>query len=93
LISSVLRLQWEKSQFVCQMSVYVIFTWRDYRKENGAEILGVYRQEDQARQALSQFATEFFESNGGTFEKGQDFVNVINGSDCQVYEITKMPII
>lgn len=74
-------------------TVYVVFTWKDYRKKNKAKILGVYRNQNTAIQNFQQFAEEFANDSGGDIEKGENYYNIINGQDYQVFEIKMMPLI
>lgn len=74
-----------------QPSVYVVHTWTDYRKENEGDILGVYTNEATAKRELFVFA-EDNKSKNSTLEKGDDWVNVINGNNYTVFALKKMPV-
>lgn len=76
-------------------SVFVVFSWRDYRKENDAEILGVYRKRETARRALRTFAEKFATDYKRTIEEGPDFFNVHDngGNDYQVFELKEQVVI
>lgn len=76
-------------------SVWVAFRYRDYRKDNDAQILGVYRKHETARTALRNFVGEFIDNdweNNDVFE-GEDFINVGDDNDCEVFCIENVPMI
>ena len=75
-------------------SVYVVYTWRDYRKENDADILGVYTDYERSKADLRTFAEEFAKDHDGELEQFEDGYNVIQGGpDYQVFEVKEMPLI
>lgn len=75
-------------------SVWVVYRYRDYRKENDAEILGVYRKEETARKAWRQFVEEYIEGDweGNTVFEEKNFINV-GDDDCDIFCIEKKEMI
>lgn len=61
--------------------VYVAYMWRDYRKENEAEVLGVYKLEETAVIKLRQFAERYAKDYKGTLKKNNDFSFVVECGD------------
>lgn len=74
-------------------SVFVVFSWRDYRKENDADILGVYRKRETAERALQAFVQEFATKYERTIEGEKDTFSVHDGNDYQIFELKEQVVI
>lgn len=72
--------------------VYVVFMWTDCRKENEAEILGVYLSKEKATRELRKFVDEHIGDDRYNIEEGKNFFNVISGDDYHVFEMQEMTV-
>jgi hypothetical protein len=64
--------------------VYVVYRYRDYRKENDAEVFAVCKTKANSLKIMKE-KIESFADNNSEIEWFEDGANVINGSDCNVF--------
>ena len=73
------------------IEVYVVYRYRDYRKENDAEIIAVCKSQDNAlkmmKEAIEKFTEDWDDDDG--IEWFNNGANVMSGSDCNVFIIDK----
>lgn len=74
-------------------TVFIVFEWRDYRKENGASILSVHLNKETALEAMEKAILEFSSENDDRdIERFEDGANVTDGCDCEVFEVVEQKI-
>lgn len=76
-----------------QQTVFVVLEWRDYRKENHAEVLSVHLNKENAYQALEKAILDYNSDNLYEIERFENGANVIDGEDYEVFEVVEKKLL
>ena len=73
--------------------VYVAYEYRDYRKENNASIINVYRTKENAYKAIEEIAKKEAKDWNRKFETVENGFQVHDNNDYQVYQVVEQKIL
>lgn len=81
--------------------IYVCYRYRDYRKENDASIIGVYKTLDSASSSLCASVLNYCKENDFPedqveYEKdscGNLYCTIEQGSDCEIFCLEKKTVL
>lgn len=78
-------------------NVFVVFEWRDYRKENEASVLSVHLNRSKAIETMEKAISEFNSDNCYVVERFEDKksvgANVINGVGYEIFEVVEKKLL